>query len=328
MTPEQLKASILQLAIQGKLVEQRAEEGTGEELYRQIQANLDAISEVQTKKKNKILPNKILPIEEKDIPFDIPETWRWVRLGTIGYTNIGLTYRPKDQTMDGVIVLRSSNIQNGKMVYEDIVKVNMEIPDNKMCKVGDILICARNGSKRLVGKSAIVDKAGMSFGAFMAIFRSVCNQYIIHVINSAYFRNSLLGDTGTTTINQITQDMLKNSLVPLPPLAEQKHIVAKIEELLPLIDRYAVAYEKLEQFNAKFPEDMKESVLQYAIQGKLVEQRPEEGTGEELYRQMNGMPLREMDRIVYPVCKLCRDHERAGVVEGIKIGVRLLQELG
>lgn len=286
MTPEQLKASILQLAIQGKLVEQRAEEGTGEELYQQIQANLDAISEVQTKKKNKILPNKILPIEEKDIPFDIPETWRWVRLGTIGYTNIGLTYRPKDQTMDGVIVLRSSNIQNGKMVYEDIVKVNMEIPDNKMCKVGDILICARNGSKRLVGKSAIVDKAGMSFGAFMAIFRSGCNQYIIHVINSAYFRNSLLGDTGTTTINQITQDMLKNSLVPLPPLAEQKRIVAKIEELLPLVDRYAASYEKLEQFNAKFPEDMKESVLQYAIQGKLVEQRPEEGTGEELYRQI------------------------------------------
>lgn len=281
MTPEQLKASILQLAIQGKLVEQRPEEGTAEELYRQIQTNLDAISEVQTKKKN-----NILPIEERDIPFDIPETWRWVRLGTIGYTNIGLTYSPKDQTMDGVIVLRSSNIQNGKMVYEDIIKVNMEIPDNKMCQIGDILICARNGSKRLVGKSAIVDKAGMSFGAFMAIFRSVCNQYIIHVINSAYFRNSLLGDTGTTTINQITQDMLKNSLVSLPPLAEQHRIVAKIEELLPLVDRYAAAYEKLEQFNAKFPEDMKKSILQYAIQGKLVEQRPEEGTGEELYQQI------------------------------------------
>ena len=281
MTPEQLKASILQYAIQGKLVEQRPEEGTGEELYQQIQTNLDAISEVQTKKKN-----NILSIEEKDIPFDIPETWRWVRLGTIGYTNIGLTYSPKDQTMDGVIVLRSSNIQNGKMVYEDIVKVNMEIPDNKMCQIGDILICARNGSKRLVGKSAIVDKAGMSFGAFMAIFRSVCNQYIIHVINSAYFRNSLLGDMGTTTINQITQDMLKNSLVPLPPLAEQKRIVAKIEELLPLVDRYAAAYEKLEQFNAKFPEDMKKSILQYAIQGKLVEQRAEEGTGEELYQQI------------------------------------------
>ena len=75
------------------------------------------------------------------------------------------------------------------------------------------------------------------------------------------------------------------------------------------------------------PEQLKASILQYAIQGKLVEQRPEEGTGEELYRQMNGMPLREMDKIVYPVCKLCRDHERSGFVEGIKIGVRLRTEL-
>ena len=283
MTPEQLKASILQYAIQGKLVDQRTEEGTAEELYQQIQANLDASSKVQSKKKAK---NTILPIEEKDIPFDIPETWKWVRLGTIGYTNIGLTYSPKDQTVDGVIVLRSSNIQDSKMIYEDIVRVNMEISDNKMCQIGDILICARNGSKRLVGKSAIVDKEGMSFGAFMAIFRSVCNPYIIHVINSAYFRNSLLGDTGTTTINQITQDMLKNALIPLPPLSEQKRIVAKIEELLPYVDRYAVAYEKLAQVNAKFPEDMKKSILQYAIQGKLVEQRPEEGSGEELYQQI------------------------------------------
>ena len=75
-------------------------------------------------------------------------------------------------------------------------------------------------------------------------------------------------------------------ILPLPPLAEQKRIVAKIEALLLHVDRYAVAYEKLEQFNAKFPEDMKKSVLQYAIQGKLVEQREEEGTGEELYRQI------------------------------------------
>ena len=77
-----------------------------------------------------------------------------------------------------------------------------------------------------------------------------------------------------------------NGLIALPPLAEQKRIVAKIEELLPLVDRYAVAYEKLEQFNAKFPEDMKKSILQYAIQGKLVDQRSEEGTGEELYQQI------------------------------------------
>ena len=92
----------------------------------------------------------------------------------------------------------------------------MDIPESKMCNIGDILICARNGSKRLVGKAAIIDREGLSFGAFMAIFRSLCNDYVLQVINSAYFRNSLLGDTGTTTINQITQDMLKNALAPLP----------------------------------------------------------------------------------------------------------------
>ena len=81
-------------------------------------------------------------------------------------------------------------------------------------------------------------------------------------------------------------DAIASTMVVLPPLVEQKRIVAKIEELLPLVDRYAASYEKLEQFNAKFPEDMKKSILQYAIQGKLVEQRPEEGTGKELYRQI------------------------------------------
>ena len=99
------------------------------------------------------------------------------------------------------------------------------------------MICARNGSKRLVGKAALVDGDGMSFGAFMAIFKSQCNNYILYVINSAFFRNSMLGDTGTTTINQITQDMLKNIAVPLPPLSEQKRIVEKLEQLLPLCER-------------------------------------------------------------------------------------------
>ena len=231
--PVDMQKSILQMAIQGKLVEQRPEEGTGEELYQQIKTIEN--EETQPKKRGKG-KNKILPIPVDDLPFEIPSSWAWVRLGTIGYTNIGLTYSPRDVSEEGIIVLRSSNIQNGKMDYEDIVHVSIDVPANKMCCKGDILICARNGSKRLVGKSATIDRDGMSFGAFMAIFRSSCNAYILHVINSAYFRNSLLGDTGTTTINQITQDMLKNALIPLPPLAEQKRIVARLEELLPLCE--------------------------------------------------------------------------------------------
>lgn len=232
--PVDMQKSILQMAIQGKLVEQRPEEGTGEELYRQIQTNLSLVESEKPKRKGK---GSNIPSEVENPPFDIPKSWKWVKLGQIGYTNIGLTYSPKNVTENGIIVLRSSNIQGGKMDYADIVHVNCDVPENKMCHVGDILICARNGSKRLVGKAALVEQEGMSFGAFMAIFRSICNPYILHVINSAYFRNALLGDTGTTTINQITQEMLKNFLIPLPPLAEQKRIVSKLEKILPLCER-------------------------------------------------------------------------------------------
>ena len=232
--PVDMQKSILQMAIQGKLVPQDVSEGTGEELYKQIKTENIVKDGMRGKGRGKTV---IAPIEDSDIPFDIPDSWKWVRLGTIGYTNIGLTYNPKNVSSDGTIVLRSGNIQDGHMDYTDIVRVDINVPDNKICQKGDILICARNGSKRLVGKAAIVDKDGMSFGAFMAIFRSVCNRYIYYVIRSAYFRNSLLGDTGTTTINQITQEMLKNVLIPLPPLAEQKRIVAKIKELMPLCDK-------------------------------------------------------------------------------------------
>ena len=232
--PVDMQKSILQMAIQGKLVPQLPEEGTGEELFQQIQAEQ---GQEEDKPKRRGKKASVDVSTEQDPPFDIPETWKWVKLGQLGFTNIGLTYSPKDVCHDGVVVLRSSNIQNGKMDYEDIVRVSCSIPDNKMCHIGDILICARNGSKRLVGKAALIDQEGMSFGAFMAIFRSICNPYILHVINSAYFRNTLLGDTGTTTINQITQDMLKNVMIPLPPLVEQKRIVAKLEEILPLCER-------------------------------------------------------------------------------------------
>lgn len=119
----------------------------------------------------------------------------------------------------------------------------------------------------------------------LCIGRGLCDVVPLGGMNEKFtlnwlrcFKNAFIKKATGTTFVAITGDTVKNQVVPLPPLAEQKRIVAKIEELLLLVDRYAVAYEKLEQFNAKFPEDMKKSILQYAIQGKLVEQRTEEGT--------------------------------------------------
>ena len=118
--------------------------------------------------------------------------------------------------------------------------------------------------------------------------------YIAYVLRSPHIDYVINSVTYGVKMPRVGTDTMTNLLIPLPPLAEQKRIVAKIEELLPYVDCYVAAYEKLEQFNAKFPEDMKKSILQYAIQGKLVEQRPEEGTGEELYQQI----LKEKKRLI------------------------------
>lgn len=117
--PEDMKKSILQYAIQGKLVEQRSEEGSAEDLYKRIKTG-----------------NKVKEIDPEECPFDIPDNWKWVRMGEIGDTNIGLTYKPTDKSDQGVIVLRSSNIQNGRMDYTDIVKVQCEIPERAMISKG------------------------------------------------------------------------------------------------------------------------------------------------------------------------------------------------
>ena len=114
----------------------------------------------------------------------------------------------------------------------------------------------------------------------------LCPEYMKYFMESLLYWDQLRNGTIATAQPNCNGKTLSKMILPLPPLAEQKRIVAKIEELLLYVDRYAAAYEKLEQFNAKFPEDMKKSILQYAIQGKLVEQRLEEGTGAELYKQM------------------------------------------
>lgn len=109
---------------------------------------------------------------------------------------------------------------------------------------------------------------------------------MIRIFDSDYYRKHIRDLSQGTNINNVKESFITEFVVPLPPLAEQKRIVAKIEELLPYIDRYEKAWSRLEDFNKRFPVDMQKSILQMAIQGKLVEQRPEEGTGEELYQHI------------------------------------------
>lgn len=287
MTPEQLKASILQYAIQGKLVEQRPEEGTGEELFQQIQAEKQRL--IQEKKIKKEKP--LAEISEDEIPFDIPESWKWVRVQLVTCLNpkndlsddLETSFIPMALVDDGYRNNHSFEIKT----WGSIKKGFTHFADGDI-GIAKITPCFQNR------KSVIFRNLKNGYGAGtteLSIVRVVnellSREFLLWFFKSAYFiDNGVKSFTGTAGQQRIQKDYLAMCVFPLPPLAEQKRIVAKIEELLPLVDRYAVAYEKLEQFNTKFPDAMKKSILQYAIQGKLVEQRPEEGTGEELYQQI------------------------------------------
>lgn len=283
MTPEQLKASILQYAIQGKLVEQRPEEGTGEELYQQIQAEKQRLIAEKKIKKEK----QLAEIPEDEIPFDIPESWKWVKVGEIGSWGAGATPPRTNPAYYGGTIpwLKTGDLNDGLIneIPEFITDLALEKTSVRLNPVGSVLMAMYGAT---IGKLGILEIPATTNQACCACipYNGIHNRYLFYYLMSMRRTYISMAEGGAQP--NISKEKIVNSLFPLPPLAEQKRIVAKIEELLPLVDRYAASYEKLEQFNAKFPEDMKKSILQYAIQGKLVEQRPEEGTGEELYQQI------------------------------------------
>ena len=291
MTPQELKNSILQLAIQGKLVEQRAEEGTGEQLYREILAEKAKLVKAGKIKKEKPLPE----IAEDEKPFDIPEGWIWVRIANLCSVingDRGTNYPSKETlTKQGIPFISALNL-DGKTVpaNDDLLCVSKEQYDklgNGKLSFGDIVCCIRGS----LGKHARYPFEKGAIASSLVILRlfqqdEITANYLLLYLDSPLFFSEIQRFNNGTAQPNLAARSLELFNIPLPPLAEQKRIVAKIEELLPYIDRYEQAWSKLEDFNKRFPGDMQKSILQFAIQGKLVEQRPEEGTGEELFRQI------------------------------------------
>lgn len=295
MTPLELKNSILQLAIQGKLVEHRAEEGTAEELFAQIQQEKQRLIAEKKIKKEKPLPE----ITEEEKPFDIPESWKWCRLNDLSDAcevpfadgPFGSNLKSEHYTNKREVrIIQLSNI--GEVGWKDSNKKyttfeHLKTIQRSETSAGDIVIAKMMPAGRAIIVPNIEEKFVLSSDAVKFVPSNFLEKmYLYYAINSSVFRNQVYSEVQGITRVRTSLQKVKKYILPLPPLAEQKRIVAKIEELLPCIDRYEQAWSKLEQFNSRFPEDMKKSLLQYAIQGKLVEQRPEEGTAEELFAQI------------------------------------------
>jgi type I restriction enzyme S subunit len=195
----------------------------------------------------------------------LPKGWEIKKLKEIAYYFIGLTYSPKDVSDKGIIVLRSSNVQNGKLDFADIVRVNRPVKDSLKVKDGDILMCSRNGSKRLVGKTATIQglKEEMTFGTFMTVIRSEYNSYLSWFLISDEFREQI-GGGENPMINQITKYMLDEIEIPLPPLPEQLRIVSILDEAFAAI---ATAKANAEQ-NLKNAKELFDSYLQNIFENK------------------------------------------------------------
>ena len=283
MTPQELKNSILQIAIQGKLVPQRPEEGNAEDLYKQIQAEKQKLIKEGKIKKEKPLP----PITDDEKPFEIPKSWKWVRLGEIFQHNTGKALNSSDKVGIKKKYITTSNLYWNRFELENVREMYFSNNEIEKClvKKGDLLVCEGGD----IGRAAIWNYD-----------YEICLQNHIHrlrsyvKINTKYFyyifyfykNTNKIGGKGIA-IKGLSSMALHILFIPLPPLAEQKRIVAKIEEFLPYVERYETAYNKLQQLNKHFPDDLQKSVLQLAIQGRLVPQYPEEGNAEDLYKQIH-----------------------------------------
>lgn len=280
---EQLRQAVLQAAIQGKLTEQLPEDGDAKDLLAEIQAEkAKLITEKRTKREN-----PLETIAKDEVPFDVSNSWSWAKLGDlclkIGAGNTPPGGKNSDvYKTDGIKFIRSMNVYNDGLHYEGMVYISEELASKRAGSAviaKDMLLNITGGS---IGRCAIVpnDFDIGNVNQHVLIIRCVneqCRSYIHLVICSpliqAAINEKAVGDKAGFSANKA-----KNLLIPLPPLAEQHRIVARVEELMAKIDELEKVENELNALHKAFPGDMKAALLQAAMQGKLTEQLPKEKT--------------------------------------------------
>lgn len=293
MNAQDLKNSILQRAIEGKLVPQRKEEGTAKELLAEIRTEKARLIKEKKIKKSKPLPE----ITDEEKPFDIPDSWEWVRLKDLGQFSSGKTPSkqvPSNWTNGTVNWFTSKDIKSDYLSRSQILISEEAANGLQLYPVGTILMVVRSGILKRLFPVSFLENPGtinQDIKAFQ-IYDSRISKYLFLCLKglSPYILKQFRKQV--TTVDSLRFEDFSIMPIPMPPLAEQQRILDRVAELQPDIDAYDKAQTKLQAIEQRFPDAMKKSLLQYAIEGKLVPQRKEEGTAKDLLAEIRAEKAR------------------------------------
>ena len=308
MTADQLRKSILQQAIQGKLVPQDPNDEPASVLLERIREEKARLVEEKKIKKEKnpsvifrgednsyyekfTLSGEVKCIEE-EIPFEIPNGWEWCRLGDItsitGGKRVPVGYSLTNQNT-GYKYIRVADMKQYSVRNNDVHYISKEIYSlikNYTISKDDLYITVA-GTIGVVGEIPIeFDGANLTENANKIVFTQLNKKCLMYLLSSDYVQTQIKNCTTKVGQPKLAIIRIQNFLLPIPPLKEQQRIVEKIEELIPHIEHYSKAQTELDLLNKNIKEQLKKSILQYAIEGKLVPQDEAEGTAEELLLQI------------------------------------------
>ena len=298
MTAKALKNALLQEAVQGKLVPQIASEGNARDLLEEIRKErlshgLDFANAKSGKRKSKketaLAGSNPCDITEEEIPFDIPENWCWCRLGEIvSILGDGIHGTPNYDISGNYYFVNGNNLNNGKIeIKPDTKKVNQsEYEKYKKELNNNTVFVSINGT---LGNIAFYENEKIILGKSACYFNLIKNEmkiYIYWLIKTKYFLDYANEEATGTTIKNVSLAAMRNFPIPLPPLAEQKRIVAEIEKFVTLIEEYGKKETQLKAINEKIGTLTKKAILQEAVQGKLVPQIASEGNAKDLLEEI------------------------------------------
>lgn len=293
MTAQDLKKSILQLAVQGKLVSQDTNDEPASELLKRIYAE-----KAKLVKEGKIKKAKPLPfISDEEKLFDIPDSWEWLRLGDFCsiYNGNSINAQEKEQKYakkcDGYSFIATKDVSfNYTIDYENGIYIPFGLEEFKIAPNGSVLMCMEGGS---AGRKIGILEQDVCFGNKLCCFTpiSVLNKYLYYFLQTPAFFSSFTA-LMTGIIGGVGAAKIKSIIIPIPPLAEQGRIVSKIEEMLPLVESYGVAEEHLKTLSAEFPDKLRKSILQQAVQGKLTERDSADEPASELLNRIRAEKMK------------------------------------